>query len=212
MGAVQALASHADVRICFEAIPGHDERKPPSIEVDVRDRKVSDILGAIVDQDPRYEFRERLGVIEVLPVGAAADARDCLNTVIPELLVDEPWKYAFPAVQCQLDIVTHHPCRIVPDPIRANLCSGSSHLSHPPPGRLTGHFEHETVRDILDQLSTMAGNVAWYVTFTGSSPTCENIEFGEYQPKAWYPGDHGWVNELPSRCLQCHYHRPEPKR
>ncbi len=163
-------------------------------------------------QDPRYEFRERLGVIEVLPLGADRDSRDCLNMKIPIFHVNQPWKYVEMSLQCQIEILSHNPLDIVPDPIRAGRCGGSfAVLSHPPPEVIEATFKGRTLRDILGELCARAGNVAWDAYFKNPIPRCEGTSVSFYQPKAWYPSDTDpitWTEGLPKKCTTCHYHRP----
>jgi hypothetical protein len=84
--AARDLALHAEVPICIEELPAisveTDETSVP-IEIDASDTTVKDILDGMIRQDPRYIYRERLGVIEILPDGADRDPADCLNIVIP---------------------------------------------------------------------------------------------------------------------------------
>jgi hypothetical protein len=205
-----ALAVHAEVRICIEAVPWMAGHPIVPVEVKVRNRTVGEILGLMVRQDPRYTFRERLGVIEVLPASAARDPTDCLNTVIPEFHVHYPWKYAWVSLRCALDIILRNPSELVPDPIGVGQCSGGSHLLHAPATLLEATFEHTSVRDILDQLASLAGNVAWSASYDGRAPTCQSLHLGEYQPKVWYPldpQDKEWVEGLPPKCAGCHYHQ-----
>jgi hypothetical protein len=200
------LATHARVPICFESAP-HQEAPYPPLFVEARNQTVDAILHELLKQDQRYVYRERLGVIEILPRAAVDDPADCLNLVIPELEIHYPWKYAFVAVKCQLGFASLHPDTLTPDPIASGLCSGADHLSHPPPRVLAAHFRRATVRDILDTLAAMAENVAWYATFDGPRPSCAALTLGEYQPQPWYPANHGWTRGLPEKCRNCHYHQ-----
>jgi hypothetical protein len=154
-----------------------------------------------------------MGVIEVLPTEADKDSTNCLNMVIPVLRVSYPWKYAWAAIRCQMETVFRHPDAIVPDPMRQASCAGASHLAHPPETPLDATFEREPVRDILDKLTSMAGNVAWFASFKDSSRGCESLQLGEYQPRGWFPvepnrGDNPKMMQgLPSSCTNCHYHK-----
>lgn len=211
--AALSLAMHANVRMCIEQLPPHLRGPEVPIEIKARNKQVRQILQLLVKQDPRYTYEERQGVIEVFPIGAKKDPVDCLNMTIPVLHVRDPWKYAFVSVQCQIKQVLMNPAELVPDPLREGHCSGASHLSRPPEKILERTFERRTVRDILSELSASAGNVAWYASYTKSPPTCENIVFGEYQPKTWYfvdpdnPNDRRMMEGLPTKCTNCHYHR-----
>ena len=68
LDAAMALAFHTNVRICIEEVPRQQPGPPVPIEVSVRARTVGEILQLMVNQDPRYTYRERLSVVEVLPV------------------------------------------------------------------------------------------------------------------------------------------------
>lgn len=209
--AALALALHSEVRICVEELPPLPGESPVEIEISAKNTTVGEILKRMMMQDPRYLYRERLGVIEVLPIRALDDASDCLNMVIPLFHVHYPWKIAWGQVRCEIEIVSHNPNDVVADPLRAGRCSGTAHSSHPPPKVLEATFDHRTVRDILSQLSSMAGNVSWFATFEKFPPTCGNLQLGEAQPKTWYPVDPNWktwVEGLPRKCTKCHYHRP----
>ena len=211
-GTLVALAEHANVRICFELLPPRKGEKQRRFDLRVADKTVGEILQILVRKDRRYEYRESLGVIEVFPVGADKDPRDCLNTVVPALHVHYPWKRAWGEVRCEILVLSEHPGRVVPDPF-AEGYSGASHLPHPPEQMLEATFEKRTVREILDELSSMAGNVAWYASYDGPSPSCKNLALGEYQPLPVYPPATGagpWTPGLPPACAICHYHRPLP--
>jgi hypothetical protein len=210
-GVLFALAMHANVRICFERLPPRKGEKQRRFDFCVADKTVGEILQILVRKDHRYEFRERPGVIEVFPVGADKDPTDCLDTVVPVLHVHQPWKWAWGAVRCEILLLSENPGRVAPEPL--SVCSGASHLSHPPEKMLEATFEKRTVREILDELSSMAGNAAWYATYDGPSPSCKNLVLGEYQPLTWYPpAKEGgpWTEGLPQTCAICHYHTPLP--
>jgi hypothetical protein len=211
-GTLVALAEHASVRICFELRPPRKGEKHRRFDFRVADKTVGEILELVVRRDRRYEYRERLGVIEVFPVGADKDPTDCLNMVVPALHVHQPWKWAWGAVRCEILLLSENPGRVVPEPL--SECSGATHLSHPPERALEATFEKRTVREILDELSSMAGNVAWFANYDGPSPTCKNLVLGEYQPLTWYPpAKEGgpWTEGLPQTCMICHYHTPPPR-
>lgn len=209
--ATLALGVHANVRICVEELAPSPPHGEGPIEISVQDKTVGEILERMVGQDPRYLYRERLGVIEVIPVSAEKDPSNCLNAMIPSFHVYFPWSLAWAAVRCEIAIASQDPAKISADPLKTENCSGGfSHLARPPEKVLEATFEHSNIRQILDQLSSMAGNVAWYSTYKKSPPSCENLELGEYQPKTWYPPDgmrKVWVEGLPQECLSCHYHK-----
>jgi hypothetical protein len=210
-GTLLALARHANVRICFELRPLRKGEKQRRFDIRVADKTVGEILQIVVRRDRRYEYRERLGVIEVFPVGADKDPTGCLNMVVPALHVHYAWKLAWGAVRCEVLLLSEKPGRIVPEPVYE--CSGASHLTHPPERMLEATFENRTVREILDELSSMAGNVAWYATYDGTSPGCKNLVLGEYQPLTMYPPNTTggpWTKGLPMACTMCHYHTPLP--
>ena len=211
-GTLLALAEHTNIRICYESRPLRKGEKEPRLDFRVADKTVGEILQIVVRKDRHYEYRERLGVIEVFPVGADKDPGDCLNMVVPVLHVHYPWRWAWGAVRCEILALSEHPDRIFADPL-ADGYFGASHLTHPPEKMLEVTFEKRTVREILDELSSMAGNVAWYANYDGPSPSCKNLVLGEYQPRAWYgPATAGGPSTegLPQTCMICHYHRPLP--
>jgi len=208
------LANHAEVRICVEAVPGPSVELSSPVEIDAKDTTVERILDEMVRQDPSYTYRERLGVIEVLPVGADANPNDCLNMVIPLFRVHYPWRYAWNSVKCEVDLARQGLNRLVPDPVLGPGCTATGLVLRFASQRLLeATFERQTLRDILDQLVAMAGNMAWVAYYKKPPPTCENLELGPYQPKTWYPAhpeheDGNWVEGLPKTCQSCHYHAP----
>jgi len=129
-GTLVALAEHANVRICFELLPPRKGEKQRRFDFRVADKTVGDILQILVRKDRHYEYRERLGVIEVFPVGADKDPGDCLNMIVPALHVHYPWRWAWGAVRCEILLLPEHPGRVFPEPL--SVCSGASHLPHPP--------------------------------------------------------------------------------
>ncbi len=204
------LGAHANVRICIEELPAGPGVKVVPVDIDAANQTVGEILSAMVRQDPRYEYREKLGVIEVLPVGADQDPADCLNMRVPILHVGYPWKSAFTAVRCQIEILSRDPHDIVFDPLRAGRCSeGGLGLTFPPPRTLRKTFLRKRVRDILDELCSSAGNVAWFAEYKAAPRTCGNLQLSETQPNIWYSVDGDgktWAEGLPPRCTSCHYH------
>ena len=211
-GSLLALGEHANVRICFEGRPLATQEQP-RLDLRVSDKTVGEILQLLIRKYPGFGYRERLGVIDVFPIGKDKDPSDCLNMIVPALHVHYPWKWAWGEVRCEIMLLSEHPGTIIPEPF--TTCSGASHLSHPPEKMLEANFENQTIRDILDQLASMAGNVAWYANYDGPSTNCKNLVLGEYQPLTWYPpenwnprGKDGppWTEGLPKRCLSCHYH------
>ncbi len=214
--AASNLGHHANVRICIEELPAGRGLKVVPVDIDAANQTVGEILSAMVRQDPRYEYREKLGVIEVLPVGADENPADCLNMRVPILHVGYPWKSAFTAVRCQIEILSRDPHDIVFDPLRAGRCSeGGLQLRFPPPTTLRQTFLGRRVRDILDELCSRAGNVAWFAAYKAAPPTCGNLQLSETQPKAWYPADPddshnpNFMEGLPPKCTSCHYHSPQ---
>ncbi len=204
------LAIHAHVRMAIEGLPG--PRLP--IEIRAKSGTIEEILQRMIEQDARYEYVERLGVIEVRPVGAAGDPGDCLNMVIPKFEVHYSWEIAWGQVRCEIRIISQNPNDIVPDPLTVGRCWGSSHLPATPPKILSANFEHRTVRDILDTLASMAGNVAWYLPSKVSAPNCRALEqtIAEYAPTTMYRRRNApklaFTEKPPGKCLKCHYHRP----
>jgi hypothetical protein len=206
-----ALAFHTNIRICVEELPSGSPRVP--IEISMRDATVQDILNEMMRQDPRYEYAERSGVIEILPVNARSDASNCLNTVVPSFRVDGPWNAAWRQVGCQLLNMRRPRQGSEKGSELPRPCSdGGSHLGHPPSKVLTASFNGMTLRDILIALCSMAGDVGWYANYQSASPGCGSLRLSDYQPTGWYEEDpHGpnriWVHGLPTRCLSCHYHQ-----
>ncbi len=211
LDAALALAFHANVRICVEELPSGYPRVP--IEISIRDATVGEIVNRMIRQDPRYEYAERSGVVEVLPVNARSNAANCLNAVVPSFRVDGPWSAAWGQVGCQLLIIRGQQRGNGKEPESPQPCSGGgSHLSQPPSKVFAASFKGMTLRDILIELCSMAGDVGWYSSYQSGSPDCDGLRLGEYQPTGWYEEDpHGpnriWVHGLPTRCLSCHYHR-----
>lgn len=211
--AVLALVQHAEVRVCVEALPAppHDAMHP--IEINVQDKTVGEILEQMIQQDRRYRYRERFGVIEVLPAGADRDPNNCLNKVVPELRIHYPWRLAWGQIQCAVTQLTRPSETFVADPLETG-CTGSSHVEHTAPEVLRRTFQSMPLRDILDQLVAMAGNMAWTAGFKAVPRTCDNLELGEVQPRSWYPADPDSLDEskraagLPQKCQSCHYHEP----
>ena len=224
--AVRQLASHAEVPICIEALRSFPRETVMPIEVDLRKASVEDILRDMVSQDPRYFYRERLGVIEVLPKGADRDPTDCLNLVIPVFRLRDQWNSLIQQLRCEVDIVSRDPKAVVPNP----GCGGSyPGLAHPPPRLIEANFENRTVREILDLLCAKVGNMAWSADFynppqrstdqkekrTPSPLSCHDISIGVYQPRPWTSSDTVplvWFEGLPKTCLKCHYHQPCPTK
>lgn len=211
-GTLEALAMHANVPICFELLPPRKGEKQRLFSICVTDKTVGEILQMVVRKDPRYEFRERLGVIEVLPVGADKDPRDCLNMVVPALHVHNPWQRAWGAVRCEILLLSEHPGGVFPEPLTTCPGAGPS-MTHPPEKMLEANFENRSIRDILDELSSTAGGVMWSASYDGPSPSCKNLVLGEGQMMTWYPParkGQAWIEGLPSPCMMCHYHNPLP--
>jgi hypothetical protein len=204
--AAGALAHQAEVPICIESLPALSLETTDMItpiEINARDATVRDILEEMVRQDPRYEFRERLGVVEVLPVGADRDPTNCLNLVIPSF----KGRYTWNTLIGELRIEVANLAKSAKD----GWVRGGSALPRPPPGLIEANFENRTLRDILSMLCAKVGNMAWGAHFEGPRPTCENISFNMGQPKSWYPSDTvplTWSEGLPKNCISCHYHQP----
>ena len=92
-----------------KSLPDQPDDKIIPVEIDARNRTVKDILDEIVSQDSRYEYRERLGNIEVLPKGADLDPADCLNMVIPVFRLKVRWNDLIEQLRCEVDIVSKDP-------------------------------------------------------------------------------------------------------
>jgi hypothetical protein len=224
--AVRQLAWHAEAPICIEALRSLPGETVVPIEIDVRNVSVKEILGDMVSQDPRYVYRERFGVVEVLPQGADRAPADCLNMVIPAFRLRDEWNSLIQQLRCEVDIVSRDPKAVVPYP----GCGGSyPGLAHPPPGLIEANFENRTVRDILDLLCAKVGNMAWTADFnnppqwssdheekrTPSPLSCHDMSISVYQPRRWSPSDTvplTWSKGLPKTCLKCHYHQPCPAK
>lgn len=206
------LGIHSHVRICIE---GAAKRPGPAITINAKNKTVGEILQLMTKQDPSYVYREHLSVVEVLPVGAANDATDCLNMVIPKFEVHYPWQIAWGQVRCQIAIISKDPNDIVSDPLRVGRCWGASVLPAPPDKILYASFDHAKVRDILDTLASKAGNVAWYLPWKTSAPNCTAFDrtIAEYAPKTMYrrldTQAIAFTERPPIKCLKCHYHKTE---
>jgi hypothetical protein len=207
-GAVRSLAEHAEVPVCFEALRSSPDEAIVPIEINAKNTTVKEILDQVVSQDRRYVYRERFGLVEVLPQGADRDPTDCLNTVIPVFRVRYDWNGLIEQLRCEVDIVSRDPKAVVPFP----GCGGSyPGLPHPPPGLIGANFENQTVRDILTLLCAKVGNMAWTASFDAPRPSCQHHAIGVYQPRRWSPSDTvplTWSRGLPEACLKCHYHEP----
>lgn len=198
--AARSLASHARVRICTEQVP-LPLRENVAVDITARNQTVGQILQALSRQDGRYEFRERLGVIEVLPRGAENDPSSCLNMKVPVLSVHYPWRNAWGAVRCAIELLSKRPEDYTEDPLAH--CLSFSALHHPPEKVLNKRFVNTSVREILDCLAADAGNAAWSAEFKDTGRTCDSLMLGEYQPDHWR-----YVPDNESRqCFSCHYHR-----
>jgi hypothetical protein len=61
-----------------------DPKRPRSrVSFYLRDATLNDVLNAIVKSEPAYQWRERSGCIEVLPVEASSPLLDCDNKQLP---------------------------------------------------------------------------------------------------------------------------------
>lgn len=226
MEAVRQLAFHADVPICTEELrPSGGEAIVP-VEVNVKNASVGEILREVVAQDPRYAYRERLGVIEFFPRGADHDPANCLNMLIPAFKVRGDWNTVIQQLRCEVDIVAHDSRAVVPEP----GCGGSyPGVSHPPAGIIEANFKNRSVREILDLLCARVGNMAWDAHFNDLPPQstvreesrrlllsrCNGISIGTDHPRPWMLSDKApfvWFEGPPKSCLKCHYHQPcQPK-
>lgn len=199
------LARHAEVPICIEELPPSPNGTVVPIEIDAKLTTVKDVLDRMVSQDPRYEYRERLGVIEVLPQGADRDPTDCLNLVIPSLKERSPWNELISDLRVQVAVVSGY------TKLTGGVIVGASGVAHPPPGLIDANFENQTLRDILSLLCAKVGNIAWTAEFDSPSVTCQHMTFHMHQPKTWYLSDTApltYSQGLPKTCIECHYHRP----
>lgn len=210
--AAMKLGDHADLRICIEEVAPRLPHSSVPIEVSVKDKTVGEILQLMVTQDARYEFQEKLGVIEVFPVGATEDPENCLNMAIPLLRINYPWSVAWGQVRCQIQIISRDPNDIVPDPLAAGRCWGRSHLPGLPEKLVQATIERRTVRQILNELVVMGGNVAWFAHFEDGPPNCGNLGLATYQPKTMHrrtnTSSPAFTEIPPTECLSCHYHKP----
>jgi hypothetical protein len=205
--AMRMFAWHAEVPISLESIPDRTDDKIVPVEIDVRHTTVKDILEKMISQDSRYEYRERLGNIEVFPKGADLDPSDCLNMVIPVFRLRDGWNMLIEQLRAEVDIVSKDPKAWVPNPGTGGSFPG---LPHPPPGLIEADFEHQTLRDILDLLCAKVGNMAWDATCQKAT-SGHVIELGTFQPRQWYASDTlplTYSEGLPKSCIRCHYHKP----
>ena len=209
--AFRNLADHAEVPIAIEALPLEAAEPAIPIEIDVQGTTVGAILMQMLAQDSRYTYRERSGIIEVLPASSLTDPANCLNMIIPMFIADADWNGVFQSLRCQIDRVSQNK-ELLPNPIRAYGCPGGSFsvLTNPPLGVIKMNFEHERVRDILDRLCTRAGNVAWHASFEGAGTACGSLSIHSYHPRESFlsegPGPSKWSEGMPDKCISCHYH------
>jgi hypothetical protein len=204
--AAVALAHQAEVPICIESLPAisietGDTVAP--IEIDATDVTVREILDEMIREDPRYTYRERLGVIELLPEGADRDPANCLNLVIPSFKERSTWNGLISDLRIRVAIVAKS--------AKDGAVRGGSGVAVPPAGYIEADFENRTLRDILGALCAKVGNMAWAAHFEGPRPACEGISFGTYKPRMSYPLNTvplTYSDGLPRDCLTCHYHQP----
>jgi len=170
------LAHHAEVPICFEELPPAPNEAVVPIEINAEEVTVREVLDQMISQDRRYEYRERLGVIEVLPRGADRDPSDCLNLVIPSFKERGDWNGLIGDLRVRVAMVSGY------TKLTGGVIIGASGLPHPPPGLIEANFENQTVGDILTLLRATVGNMAWTAEFNRPSVACQNMTFHAYQP------------------------------
>jgi len=203
--AVRHLAWHAEVPICFEGLPSSRNDTVVPIEIKANHVTVGDILDQMVSQDPRYVYRERLGLIEVLPYGGDRDRTDYLNLVIPSFKERSDWNGLIHDLRVRVAIVSGY------TKLTGGVIIGASALPHPPPGLFDANFENQTVRDILTTLCAKVSNMAWTAEFNAPRVSCQDMTFHTYQPRMWHPSDTvplTYSQGLPKTCVECHYHKP----
>ncbi len=204
--AVGALAHQAEVPICIESLPAISMETGDTvapIEIDATDVTVREILDEMIRQDPRYTYRERLGVIELLPEGADRDPTNCLNLVIPSFKERSTWNGLISDLRIRVAIVAKS--------AKDGAVRGGSGVAVPPRGYIEADFENQTLRDILSVLCAKVGNMAWGAHFEGPRASCEDISFGTYKPRMSYPLNTArlsYSDGLPKDCMTCHYHQP----
>ncbi len=118
LDAALALAFHTSIRICVEEFPRDEDTLKVPIEIKVKNKTVEEILKQMIAQDPRYQYRQRLGVIEVFPVRAEKDSADCLNMVIPSFRVKQPRSRA----RREVPTLCTHPIKSLICLSRTNRC------------------------------------------------------------------------------------------
>ena len=204
--AAGALAHQAEVPICIESLPAISMETGDTvapIEIDATDVTVREILDEMIRQDPRYTYRERLGVIELLPEGADRDLTNCLNLIIPSFKTRNTWNALIGELRIQVATVAKS--------AKDGAVRGGSGVAVPPAGYIEADFENQTLRDILSKLCARVGNMAWAAHFEGPRPACEDISFGTYKPRMSYPLNTvplTYSDGLPQECMTCHYHQP----
>lgn len=209
------LAQHTGVPLCIESLDDWNRRSGPiiPIEINARDKTVREILEEMISQDRRYIYRERLGVVEVLPATAEGDPAHCLNMRIPVFQTEEEWNLTFRSLKCQIDRV-YRKKELLANPMRMYGCPAGIRggvLPHPP-DVVKATFTNETVRDILSKLASMVNNVAWHAWFKAGRVECENISISAYRPRQFVQNEDDpnpvLSEEMPKKCTVCHYHRP----
>ncbi len=208
--AASALAQHTESKIAIEFLPFDLPVVPVAIHV--KDSTVGTVLSSLLDQDPRYEFVVRPGLIEVRPKGSEDDPVSCLNMEISEYQVAYNWFYAFVGLELKVEHLREYPDDDDFDPI-ARIRGGYSGAGPglcAPQKVVEASFEKATVRQILNALAASSGNIAWTARFKSSPRACENMIWSNYQPAGCYPLFEGVVDSvegLPPRCRKCHYHK-----
>ncbi|HEU5236393.1 MAG TPA: hypothetical protein VFU37_04580 [Pyrinomonadaceae bacterium] len=143
-----ALAESYDVTIGFETVPQHPN---PRVKFQVYDATRNQVFDAIVRAVPEYQWRERDGVIEFLPVAGAS----FLDTPIGTLKVtNADWLQAIDAL---LNL---------PDVRASMLALGLSRRPVKQESAQTGrpiNFEltNATVRDALNNITAQSGLHFW---------------------------------------------------
>ena len=175
------LARASRVPICFESISEGTDGTPYPVDIVNKDSTVAIILNQMIRKDPRYEFRERLGVVELRPVGGAEDTQSCLNMTIPIFRISYPWTIAFASLRCQIKNVAESKFSLVVDPMREG-CSGRFTAYRPTSEKaIHATFVVEPVRDILDRIVAEAGDAAWTAHYSKPTRTCDSLIISAYQ-------------------------------
>jgi hypothetical protein len=150
-----SLADTYEVTLGFETVPQHPQ---PRLTFQVYDATRDEVFDAIARAAPEYQWRERNGVIEFLPVAGAS----FLDTPIGALNVtDAIWPQAILSMLSQPDVRTS----MLALGLTAHLGLTPPVIQEPTPQptgkRFTLQLTNATVRDALNQITARSGAHFW---------------------------------------------------